>query len=110
MSLSLRQQKASSLWQQKLARILVEDLHRARTVATVYEVVPSADLRFALVKISAVGSGANQIVDSLNSRRAEISAQLATQLASKFSPKLEFVLDRTESTAFALEQTIKSLD
>ncbi len=110
MTLSLRQQKASSLWQQKLAMILLEDLRSERTVATVYEVEPSADLRFALVKISAVGPEASKIVESLNYKRAEISAHLAAHLASKFSPKLEFMLDQTEKNAFALEQTVKSLD
>ena len=90
--------------------ILLEDLRSGRTVATIYDVAPSADLRFAMVRISAVGPEASKIVEALNRKRAEISADLATHLASKFSPKLEFMLDQTEKNAFVLEQTIKSLD
>lgn len=109
MSLSLRQQKAASLWQNILGQVLVDELLFKNTAWSIFSVVPTADLKTARVYISAVGPEAEYIIEQLNHRKGEIAKALATQLKSKFSPKLVFVRDTTEDKAFEIEQIINRL-
>ncbi|MCC7288821.1 ribosome-binding factor A [bacterium] len=110
MSLSLRQQKVASLWQQMLATLLVDELTTRSTACTIYAVIPTADLKHAEVRISAVGPDGAAVVEKLNAQRGAWSRALASKLESKFSPRLNFVFDQTEEKAFEIEQMIKGLN
>jgi len=110
MSLSLRQQKAASLWQNILGQVLVDELLFKNTAWSIFTVIPTADLKTARVYISAIGPEADHIIEQLNQRKGEIAKALASQLKSKFSPKLEFIRDTTEDKAFEIEQMINQLE
>ena len=109
MSMSVRQEKAASLWSKLLAQILIEEGDIRGVAWSISAVIPSPDLKTARVMISAIGSEADQLVKSLNDRKSNFSRLLAARIASKFSPRLDFVRDLTEDKAGEVEQIIAQL-
>ena len=74
---------------------------------TITEVQPTADIRYAKVFISGMGSNEKEIVCILNENSNLFSKLLAKELKTKYSPKLSFHRDYSFSQAEKINELIK---
>ena len=109
--MSHRLEQVSSLLQQDVAALIRRDLEFAPGVIVgVARVVLGPDLKFARIYISVLpGSVSEKVLKQLQSNRITIQKQLVANLTMKFTPKISFSLDNTESQASRIESLIDSL-
>ena len=92
-----RAERVADVMQRELAQILLEEMNDPRAaLATVSAVSLSADLRFARLKVSVLGSEAERQECLATLRRATgfVRTQLAHRLSLRVVPELRFELDR----------------
>lgn len=80
------------------------------TVVSVVRVVLGPDLKFARIFVSVLPEAASdEVLQELRNKRVIIQQQLVSKLSMKFSPKLSFVLDETESQASRIESLLDEI-
>lgn len=109
--MSRRLEQVSSLIQKDVAEIIRRDLEfKAGIIVGVVKVVVGPDLKFANIFVSILPeTEATDTLKQLVANRRLIQQQLASRLTMKFSPKIRFLLDDTESKASRIESLIDSL-
>lgn len=109
--MSRRSEQVSSLLQQDVAAIIRRELEFAPgVVVSVVRVTIGPDLKFAKIYISVLPEAeAQNVLKELKNRRVPIQQKLVSELSMKFSPKISFSLDDTESQAARIESLIDSL-
>ncbi len=109
--MSRRLEQVSSLLQQDVAAIIRRELEFASgIVVSVGRVVLGPDLKFARIYVSVLPeSAAVAALKQLQNNRTNIQKQLVANLTMKFTPKISFSLDDTESKASRIESLIDSL-
>ena len=75
---------------------------------TITEVQPTSDLRYAKVFISCMGKDAKNAVEILNQTANLFSKLVASQLKTKYSPKLSFFVDFSFSQAEKINSLINT--
>lgn len=97
MNESRRQKRVSSLIQESLSRILIQEVQdSASGLITVTSVEVTADLKVARVTLSAYGEvDKKQLLDSLEKKKGYLRKALASDIKLKYNPSLIFVLDKT---------------
>ncbi len=109
--MSRRLEQVSSLLQHDVAALIRRDLEFAPGVIVgVSRVVLGPDLKFARIYVSVLPeSAAEAVLEQLQANRLAIQKQLVANLTMKFTPKISFSLDDTESQASRIESLIDSL-
>lgn len=109
--MSRRLEQVSSLLQHDVAAIIRRDLEFSPgVVVSVGRVVLGPDLKFARIYVSVLPEAESaQVLKQLQANRTNIQKQLVANLAMKFTPKISFSLDDTESQAARIESLIDSL-
>ena len=79
-----------------------------KTLITITEVQPSADLRHAKVYISVIGDDELKVIKVLNDFSKTFSRLIAKELSTKYSPKLSFVADQSYNEASKINRIINS--
>ena len=109
--MSRRLEQVSSLLQQDVAAIIRRELEfSAGVIVGIARVVLGPDLKFARIYVSVLPeSEAEAVLKQLHNNRTAIQKQLVANLSMKFTPKISFSLDDTESQASRIESLIDSL-
>lgn len=113
---SQRQLRAGELIRHALTDVLArEDFHDPvleRAMITVGEVRCSPDLRHANVFVAPLGDdteeGRNALAEALNGVAGFLRGRLGKQIAMKFTPKLNFIADRSYDEATAIDRLLDS--
>ncbi len=97
MNESRRQKRVSSLIQESLSRILIQEVQDSSSgLITVTHVEVTADLKIARVTLSAYGEvDKKKILDSLEKKKGHLRKALASDIKLKYNPTLIFALDKT---------------
>lgn len=109
--MSQRVAKMESVIQQAAAAGLAERLGSDSASVTVTRVDASPDLRHAIIWLGILGSPSQQerVFALADSYRSEVQASVASQLTTKFTPRLVFKLDTGGAYAAEIEQLLKQL-
>jgi len=95
--MSQRTQRIADLLRAELSTLLQRELRDPRVrLASVSRVEVSADLRHALILVSALGdeSQRDATIEGLENARGFLRRELARRLSLRRTPELRFVLDR----------------
>jgi ribosome-binding factor A len=107
---TLRQQKANSLFQQRLAEIILNnDYPGIFGVVTITRVECMADMRDAKVWISSVGQEVEEVLKILERNIYEIQGELYRGSTMRIVPKIKFYIDRDIEYASHIDQVLRNL-
>jgi len=110
---SQRQLRVGEVLRHELAQTFLHDEIREPAlkgvIITVSEVSVSPDLRKARVYIMPLG-GKNQqlVVDALNRVQKFLRGELSRKLTLKYTPEIEFVIDRSFDYSQRIDQVLKA--
>ena len=94
-----------------LGRGELRDPDLADVSITVTEARPSPDLKRATVYVMPLGGGdQGAVVDALNRAASFLRGRLGAQVALKFTPTLQFEVDRSFAEAERVDAILRSLD
>lgn len=107
-----RMQRVSELVKQQLGEILLQMNLTGCGFVTVTEAVISPDLKDGRVYISVIGTDEQKrrAVTTLEELHGRIQHELADRIVLKYTPRLKFLLDETESKAQRIESLLNELD
>lgn len=110
---SQRQLRVGELLRHALSDILrrgeVRDPDLAGISVTVTQVVPSPDMRHALVYCEPLGGkNAGPVISALNRHKGFLRGEMGRMIALKFTPELRFVEDVSFAEAEKIEVLLKS--
>ena len=106
----IRRERIAAFLRNELAQILQRELHDPRLgFVSILSVSPTEDLKEAEVRVSILGSEADQrtTLRGLESARGYIQGLLGDRLHFRNTPVLRFVLDETISKSMDIEGSIK---
>jgi ribosome-binding factor A len=110
---SQRQLRVGETLRHTLSEILIRgdirDPDLAGVSVTITQVLPSGDMRYAIVYCEPLGGrNADKIVAALNRHKAYLRGQMGHLIALKFTPELRFVEDKSFAEAERIETILKS--
>ncbi len=107
-----RLQRVAQLVKEQLGEILLALNLPDCGLVTVTDVQIGADLKEARVFVSVIGSAAQQqhALAELQRQHAAIQRELAHRIVLKYTPRLTFELDDTETRAARIEHLLDQLD
>lgn len=110
---SQRQLRVGEMLRHALSEILgrgdVRDPDLAGVSVTVTQVVPSPDMRHALVFCEPLGGrNAGAVIVALNRHKGFLRGEMGKRIALKFTPELRFVEDTSFAEAERIEGLLKS--
>jgi ribosome-binding factor A len=110
---SQRQLRVGELLRHALSEILrrgdVRDADLAGVSVTVTQVIPSADMRHAMVFCEPLGGkNAGPVIAALNRHKGFLRGEMGRMIAIKFTPELRFVEDTSFAEAEKIETLLKS--
>jgi ribosome-binding factor A len=92
-----------------LGRGEIRDADLVGVSVTVTQIVPSPDMRHAVVYCEPLGGrNAERVIDALNRHRGFVRGRLGHAIRLKFTPELRFVEDRSFAEAEKIENILKS--
>ncbi len=109
---SRRTERVSELVKQQVSEI-VQELNLAGCgFVTITDARVAPDLREARIYFSVIGTSwqAEQALATLKERHDLIQRELAHRIVLKYTPRLKFVLDQTESRAAHIEQLLDEIE
>jgi ribosome-binding factor A len=106
-----RIQRVSELVKQQISEVLLELSLPDCGLVTVTSAVVSPDLHEGRVYISVIGTTAQQqrALSALEKEHGRIQQELAHRIVLKYTPRLKFLLDDTESKAQRIETLLNEL-
>ena len=111
--MSRRTERVSDLLRAELSAVLLDSLRDPRIrLVTVSNVEVTADLRWAKVKVSVLGSDDVRLrcVEALQHARGFLRRQLASRLDLRVTPELSFELDRGAEYAERISTLLEHAD
>lgn len=107
-----RMQRVSELVKQQLGEILLEMSLTGCGFVTVTSAIISPDLKDGRVYISVIGTDEQKrrAITTLTEQHGRIQHELAARIVLKYTPRLKFLLDETESKAQRIETLLNELD
>jgi ribosome-binding factor A len=109
---SRRTEKAAEAIREVVSMAILTELNdpRIRNVTVTY-VEASADLRYAKVHVSVMGSETNQklAIRGLQSAAGFLQAKIAERIDIRYTPKLNFVLDQGVKRSIAVAQILQQV-
>ena len=110
---SQRQFRVGELLRHALSDILrrgdVRDVDLAGVSVTVTQVIPSPDMRHAMVFCEPLGGkNAGPVIAALNRHKGFLRGEMGRMIALKFTPELRFVEDTSFAEAEKIEGLLKS--
>lgn len=78
--------------------------------STVTYVNTSPDLKRTTVFVSTIDKSKNQLIKSLDKNRIKIQKELASELTTKFIPKIQFEIDKTFDHVDNINKIINNID
>jgi ribosome-binding factor A len=110
---SQRQLRVGELLRHALSDILrhgdIRDGDLAGVSVTVTQVVPSPDMRHAMVFCEPLGGkNADRVIAALNRHKGFLRGEMGRMIALKFTPELRFVEDTSFAEAEKIEVLLKS--
>ncbi len=109
---SYRIQRVSELVKQQVSEIIPDLNLTGCGFITVTSADVSPDLKEGRVYVSIIGSAEQKkrAVQTLDHEHGRIQNELAHRIVLKYTPRLKFILDETESEAQRIESLINQLD
>jgi len=103
--------KVNELLRQKLGEAILEEVEMPQGVlASIVEIKTSSDLRYSQVRMNVFPEEAgDKIVHKFNLLAKRLQAAVASKVVLKNSPKLQFVLDKTEDQAEDIEKILDKI-
>ena len=111
--MSRRIEKVSDLIMKELGKAIQIGLSDPRIgFVTISEVKLSADLAFADVFVSVMGSEKDEIssLEGLKSSSSFLRTHLSKNLSTRTVPKLKFILDKGQEQSTRIQQILSELD
>jgi ribosome-binding factor A len=109
---SRRTEKAAEAIREVVSMAILTELGdpRVRNVTVTYVEV-SADLRYAKVHVSVMGSESNQnlAIRGLQSAAGFLQAKIAERIEIRYTPRLNFVLDQGVKRSIAVSQILQQV-
>jgi ribosome-binding factor A len=107
-----RIERVSELVKQQISEILTERSLTGCGFITVTAAVVSPDLKDGRVYVSVIGTAEQKkrAMETLEEQHGRIQHELAHRIVLKYTPRLKFVLDETESHARRIESLLDQLD
>ncbi len=107
-----RMERVSELVQQQLGEIIQQLSLTDCGFVTVTSAEVASDLKDARVYISVIGKPEQQkrAVTALEQQHSRIQTELAHRIVLKYTPRLHFALDDTESHAQRIERLLNELN
>ena len=109
--MSQRMEKINELIQQELSKIIHKEYQLKKgLIATIQEVETAADLKTAKVWISIfpdLEKDKEKYIEKLQAKAGEIQKILSPKINLKFTPKLQFKLDKTGIKVQKIDQIIE---
>jgi ribosome-binding factor A len=108
--MSRRIERVSELVKREISEV-IQPLHLGGGFVTVTDAVISPDLKDGRIYISVIGTDEQkqQALATLESRHGHIQHELSRRVVLKYTPKLKFLLDETESRAQHIEHLLDEL-
>ena len=109
---SHRIQRVSELVKQQISEILLELNLTGCGFVTVTSAVVSPDLKEGRVYVSVIGTAEQKrrAMAILDHKHGHIQHELGHRIVLKYTPRLKFILDETESEAQRIEKLLNKLD
>lgn len=109
---SYRIQRVCELVKQQISEIIPDLNLTGCGFVTVTSAKVSPDLKEGRVYVSIIGSAEQKkrAVQTLDREHGRIQNELAHRIVLKYTPRLKFVLDETESEAQRIESLLNQLD
>ena len=107
-----RIQRVSELVKQQISEVLLELNLTGCGLVTVTSAEVSPDLKDGRVYVSVIGSAEQKqrALTTLDAEHARIQHELSRRIILKYTPRLKFVLDETESEARRIETLLDELE
>lgn len=106
--MSKRTEQMESVVQHTVATSLREHLS-THAVVTVTGVEVPPDLKHATVWVSVLGGDEDEIMQQVQDVRRDVQGDVNAQMKSKFTPRLEFKLDKGGEYADHINRVLKGL-
>ncbi len=109
---SHRIERVSELVKQQISEILLDLNLTGCGFVTVTSTIVSPDLKEGRVYVSIIGSAEQKkrAMQTLDREHGRIQGELAQRIVLKYTPRLKFLLDETESEAQRIESLLDRLD
>lgn len=109
---SHRIERVSELVKQQISEILLELNLTGCGFVTVTSAIVSPDLKDGRVFVSVIGTAEQKkrAMATLEQQHGHIQHELAHRIVLKYTPRLKFLLDETESEAQRIESLLNKLD
>ncbi|MCG3150512.1 MAG: Ribosome-binding factor A [Verrucomicrobiae bacterium] len=106
-----RIQRVSELVKQQVGEILLEMNLAGCGFVTVTSTIVSPDLKDGRVYVSVIGTEEQKkrALHTLEERHGHIQRELGARIILKYTPRLRFILDETESQAQRIENLLNEL-
>ncbi|HUK82107.1 MAG TPA: 30S ribosome-binding factor RbfA [Verrucomicrobiae bacterium] len=107
-----RIQRVSELVKQQIGEVLQELNLTGCGFVTVTSAAISPDLKDGRVYVSVIGNAEQKqrALDTLQAEHARIQHEVSRRIVLKYTPRLKFMLDETESEARRIESLLDDLD
>ena len=109
---SHRIERVSELVKQQISEILLDLNLTGCGFVTVTSTIVSPDLKEGRIYVSVIGSAEQKkrAMQTLDHEHGRIQNELAQRIVLKYTPRLKFLLDETESEAQRIESLLDRLD
>ena len=106
-----RKERVSELVKQQISEVLLELNLRDCGFITVTSAIVSPDLKDGRIFISVIGTPEQKkrAIATLESHHGKIQHELSARIVLKYTPRLKFMLDETESHAQRIETLLNEL-
>ncbi len=103
--------KINELVKEKIAAIISEEMEFEKgTIVSVLYAKTSADLKYSTVFVSILPDDQSEtVLNRLNNHSKTLQSILGDNISFRFTPKLKFALDETESKASEIDKLLDSL-
>ena len=109
--MSVRVQKVEELLKQQISELLLETLAEEFGIISVTDVEASPDFKSAKVFIAIVQKDKEkEILQAITKNLQDYQRHLGKNLSMRYTPRLTFFIDKSESTVNRVEELLKEID
>jgi len=103
--------EVSALLKQMISNLIVKDLPEDMGIVTVIDVIVTNDLKLAKVYISVIDQNKElDVLDFLVKHTKQFQHYLGKNLKMKFTPKLEFIIDKYQDDLNRVEKLYEEIE
>lgn len=109
--MSIRVQQVEALLREQVSQLIWKNLPEELGIVTVTDVAVAPDLKKAKIYISLINKDQEKkALKTLEQKTPDFNRYLGRKLKMRYSPRLSFIVDRSENKVDRVEELLKEID